>query len=877
MQRKLSVILWVLITWQNVVIAQAVRRYTCVVNPSTPVAVPAGGSYSFTANCGSGPLTWQLTGQGSLDNSGNYTAPASVRAQNQSRGCQQLPNNSPFNIPVDSLPVDSHGSRWLTRVAQDGPQYPNLYHNLKVDAEYISFYDNTVDSNTQQQMMHFYSGDNSNGYQDTSFPIPGDKVLIMESGRSLDAASGYDRHLFTINKNTCSETEIYNLYVDFRSVSFTAGNPTRITWTSNTVWPIPQNYQVFIAGATGAWSAANGNWRLTLTGANSGTLPFNSQGWGPAPRGTVLSATPGGYTCSNCNSASGQKFKPNSYAQMGGVDAAGMPMSALSVKMEEWYAATRAGRTDLGHAVRTTMSNNYLSARYTWPATMNAYAVAGSIMQLSAASNGSPARFTSVQDLSVGHPCDNYTYTAGCRFYISVTGLTGNWAAADGDQVATAIDNYHFTVNLNTTSWGVMPPNGAFTFDFFPYGATVRLKASVDLDGICTSTDLNDWCPYAKVWLNTIKKYGLIVADGTTPADNWDNGTVVSEFHPPQLIDAAINIRRATALQPVENYLEVVDRSGQQVSHDLASYQVTNTNRTYVTACGTNGCSSEDILLQGTTIGTDRERLTIAAGVSYQLNVWVNGNANLRVTYSFDGGIAGAYVSSSGLLTMPNCPAKQRGMVTVTSAADPDALPLYIEVTCLPVSADGAYRLALGNYSGDYRDSSNKTWWGSWANYGFDNYYEVPGLWFGGQLGSWQGVYACSNDSWTGADSQLYSRSTSFREDTKVDLILPNGRYNVALYGEPGFGGLNQNNTCGNHAGQNIYDWQIQGQTVRSWIDGYVMAGNQPFQGYTLTSPVAVTDNTFNTIGRVRIPSTYGMSWSSLLVAPARSALFGNR
>jgi hypothetical protein len=104
-------------------------------------------------------------------------------------------------------------------------------------------------------------------------------------------------------------------------------------------------------------------------------------------------------------------------------------------------------------------------------------------------------------------------------------------------------------------------------------------------------------------------------------------------------------------------------------------------------------------------------------------------------------------------------------------------------------------------------------------------------------------------------------------------LILPNGNYNVTLYGEPGFGGFNSNNSCGNTANQNVYDWQVQGLTVKSWIDGYVQAGNQPFHGYTLITPTTVVDKTFNTVGRMRVPSTYGVSWSSLLVSPSAALL----
>ena len=784
-----------------------------------------------------------------------------------------MPNNSPFNIPVDTLPVDPHSARWLTRVAEDGTQYP-IYHTLKFYASVEGFYDNPVSNSTQQQLMHFFYPGNSNGYQDTNFPIPPERTWIMENGVNFDAGAGYDRHLFTMNTQTCQGTEIYNLYVDFRTSSFTAGSPTGVTWTTNTAWPIPQNYSVSIAGGTGAWAAANGNWRMTLTGTNSGTLPFDSSSWGAAPSGTSMTALPS--IGPAYNSQSGQKFSPTSYAELGGVDAAGMPMSATSLKLNEWYAATQAGRSDLGHAIRTTMSNSYLSARNIWPATLYAYGNLGFQNFLGSATPGTTTIITTLTDISHSQPCDNYTYTPGCIFHINITGLTGPWAALNGDQSCTAIDNYDCSISVNSSGWGTCTlSNGGchgyayFVQDFFPYGATIRLSSSVDLNGLCTSTDLTNWCPYAKVYLQTLQKYGMVVADGTVPSDNWDNSTIGSEFHPNVLVDAAVNIENWTGLQPIENYLEVVNRSSQQLSNNLATYQQSSVNRTYVTVCGSNGCASDDVILQGTTIGTDRERLTVAANTSYPLNVWVNGNVNTAASYAINSGIPGASVSSTGLLTMPNCAVKEQGMITVTSSADPNALPLYIEATCLPVGTDGAYRLALGNYTGDYTDSEGNVWTGSYANYGFNNNYESPGLLWGSHNGTWQGFPLCVNDTWTGADSQLYSRSTNLGADTRVDVALPNGNYNVTLYGEPGFGGFGSNDTCGNTAGQNVYDWIVQGQTEASWLDGYVLAGNQPYNGYTLSAPATVSDNMLVTLGRMRISSVYGVSWSSLLVSPA--------
>ena len=838
----------------------------CVLVPDNPVAVPAGGSYSFSAYCGSN-LTWTLTGQGSLNN-GIYSAPTTVQVQNQDRGCQVSPNNSAFNVPVNTLPVDPHSSRWLTRVAEDGVQYPQPDHNIKFFPEDAGFYSNVVNNNSQQQLMDFLYPVESNGYQNTNFPMPSQRTVMLETGVNVDPGGGYDRHLFTTNSSTCVATEIYNPYVDFDTSSFTPGSPTQVTWTTTSVWNIPQLYQVVITGATGAWSAANGTWRLTSTGSHTGTLPFDSSQWGPAPSGTSMTAL--GMGCPTCNAQSGQQFSPGSYAELGGVDAAGMAIGALSVKMEEWYAATQAGRTDLGHAIRTTMSNSYLSARNTWPATLYATGVAGTLTPITAVSNGNPAIVTSYNDLSQGQPCDGYQYYAGCTFYVNVSGIPvgSPWAGLNGDQTATAIDNFHFSIPLNTGGLGVYPGGASFVFDFFPYGATVRLKSSVDLSGLCTSTDLNNWCPYAKVYLNTLKNYGMIIADGTVPSDNWDNSIVTSEFHPNVLFDAATNITGWAGLQPVEPYLEVVNRSSQQVYTDLARYQASNVNRTTVKVCGSYGCDQADVLLQGTTIGTDHERLMVAANTPYQLNVWVNGNVNPAISYAIDQGIPGSSVTSSGMLTMPNCTTKQKGMVTVTSNVDPGALPLYIEVGCLPVSADGGYRLALGNYTGDYVDSHNYTWYGSWSNWGFDSFYEAPGLEWGSQTGTWQGFPLCANDTWTGSDSQLYSRSTSLFSDTKVEVVLPNGGYNLTLYGEPGFGGFGPNDTCGNIAGQNVYDWIVQGQTAGSWLDGYVLAGGQPYNGYTLSAQTTVNDNVLDTIGRIRVIAGYGMSWSSLLISP---------
>ena len=343
-------------------------------------------------------------------------------------------------------------------------------------------------------------------------------------------------------------------------------------------------------GGTGAWAALNGNsYRITVTGPTAGTIDVDSSSWGPPNSGLVLSSTPGSYYCTpagGCNSQGGDKYSPTSYAQMGGVDAAGMPMSAASIKDQEWIAAVKAGRSDLGHAIRQTLGNNYLSARQIWPATSMAYAVAGFMNSIASCTNNNPVECTVATNISQSLPCDNYTYSPGCTFYIHVSGLIGNWVPLNGDQTATAVDNTHFTVSaLDSSSWGSLTGNNPLLVDdFFPYGATVRLKVSFNVAGFCSDT--TSGCAAAKILLNTLQKYGMIIADGTIPSDNWDMGTVSSEYHDDTLNDAARLIFNSAALQPIEQYLEVVDRSSQIGPqggdiNNLAMWQQSNVNRTY--------------------------------------------------------------------------------------------------------------------------------------------------------------------------------------------------------------------------------------------------------------------------------------------------------
>ena len=202
-----------------------------ITSDTTPPAVDAGGTHTFTASCTG--AVWSVTGGGSINPStGVYTAPATVWAQDVSRGQQLLPNNNAYKLPINGLPVDSRSSYWLQRVVDDQPQHAS-YHTFKLfQPGLLDFYDNVVNNSTPTQLMHFYYG---GPYQDTLFPIPMPPNVNMQNGWSQDVAAGLDRHIFSINNQTGDDAEMYNFYIDYRTIAITPGNPTTIAYTTNSI------------------------------------------------------------------------------------------------------------------------------------------------------------------------------------------------------------------------------------------------------------------------------------------------------------------------------------------------------------------------------------------------------------------------------------------------------------------------------------------------------------------------------------------------------------------------------------------------------------------------------------------------------------------
>ena len=126
-----------------------------ITSDPAPPPVSAGATHTFIASCKN--PTWSVTGPGSINpTTGVYTAPATVWAQDVSRGIQLLPNDNVYKLPINNLPVDPRSAYWMQRVKDDSPGVPND-HSLKLGTPgLLNFYDNVVTNATPTQLMHFY-------------------------------------------------------------------------------------------------------------------------------------------------------------------------------------------------------------------------------------------------------------------------------------------------------------------------------------------------------------------------------------------------------------------------------------------------------------------------------------------------------------------------------------------------------------------------------------------------------------------------------------------------------------------------------------------------------------------------------------------------
>jgi hypothetical protein len=166
------------------------------ITSTTPAVVVSGGTLHLKANV---PVSWALApgSVGSIDADGSYHAPAGIAAKNVSGGCQILGNDHVFNTRVDSLPVHPNSAEWMAVIPPQGAlgYYPGWGLNI-------------ADHATPKKTMHFgYTPGNDGLFEILPWP-----ALKRESGVFSDPFSNVDRHVVTVDRDTCDVFELYNDY-----------------------------------------------------------------------------------------------------------------------------------------------------------------------------------------------------------------------------------------------------------------------------------------------------------------------------------------------------------------------------------------------------------------------------------------------------------------------------------------------------------------------------------------------------------------------------------------------------------------------------------------------------------------------------------------
>ncbi len=142
--------------------------------------------------------------KGTVDADGIYHAPAHVEVKQSLGGCQVLPSNHIFNTRIDDLPVHPKSELWMNvknvagRAANQGaPNYLPATFPVNIITSAVP----------QQKLLFAYTPVNNGGFR-----IPTGPGLKVQSGTYAPPFGGTDRHIMSIERDSCVFEEIYNLY-----------------------------------------------------------------------------------------------------------------------------------------------------------------------------------------------------------------------------------------------------------------------------------------------------------------------------------------------------------------------------------------------------------------------------------------------------------------------------------------------------------------------------------------------------------------------------------------------------------------------------------------------------------------------------------------
>ncbi len=128
--------------------------------------------------------------------------------------CPVLPANNPWNQRVDRLPVAKNSAQLIAAIGLNAPVHPDFgsgrYAGAPIGIPYA-----LVTDKTPRVPVHFkYASQSDPG----PYPIP--PRVAIEGGRH----SSGDRHVIVVNKDTCTDYELFAAYPHHGGRSWTAGS-----------------------------------------------------------------------------------------------------------------------------------------------------------------------------------------------------------------------------------------------------------------------------------------------------------------------------------------------------------------------------------------------------------------------------------------------------------------------------------------------------------------------------------------------------------------------------------------------------------------------------------------------------------------------------
>lgn len=130
-------------------------------------------------------------------------------------GCPMLPSDNPWNQRVDRLPVATDSARLIARIGLNDPVHPDfgtVYAGAPNGIPYT-----IVSNRTRRIPVSFQYASESDG---RSYPLP--RGVAIEGGAG--GSNTGDRHVIVVNRDTCTDYELYAAYPHDGGRRWTAGS-----------------------------------------------------------------------------------------------------------------------------------------------------------------------------------------------------------------------------------------------------------------------------------------------------------------------------------------------------------------------------------------------------------------------------------------------------------------------------------------------------------------------------------------------------------------------------------------------------------------------------------------------------------------------------